>query len=305
VVPDGGDELSAAEAFGVIDMLADAGALYLVFTGGEIFAREDFLDVARHARRRNFALRLLTNGTLVTKRVADEIEALAPLAVEVSVYGVSADVHEAVTRVPGSHARTLEAVDSLINRGVKVVMKFPVMGLNVREFGEMESLAGDMGAGFVYDPVVVPRDDGNEFPCACGLGEDDLARWLAQRRRSECAPVDDGAILPEERLLCSAALNTACISPCGDVHPCVALKRIIGGNLRSATFSSAWNSPAFENMRAVGVSELSQCASCGLLGWCDRCAGVAMLEGGTLASPSRSACTMARARKRAEEISCI
>jgi MoaA/NifB/PqqE/SkfB family radical SAM enzyme len=38
-------ELSQAELCRLLDEMADAGCLWLLFTGGEIFARADFLDV--------------------------------------------------------------------------------------------------------------------------------------------------------------------------------------------------------------------------------------------------------------------
>src|SRR4051812_18231504 len=44
-------ELTTAEHFRIVDELADAGCLWLLYTGGEIFARRDFLDIYTHARK--------------------------------------------------------------------------------------------------------------------------------------------------------------------------------------------------------------------------------------------------------------
>ena len=59
-------ELSFSEARFVIDALADMGSLYLTFSGGEILVRDDFFFFSHYAREKGFALRLLTNGTLIT-----------------------------------------------------------------------------------------------------------------------------------------------------------------------------------------------------------------------------------------------
>ena len=43
-------ELSLDEHCRLVDELAEAGCLWLLYTGGEIFARRDFLDIYRYAR---------------------------------------------------------------------------------------------------------------------------------------------------------------------------------------------------------------------------------------------------------------
>src|SRR3990172_4107083 len=58
--------LGTSAIFSILDELAEAGTLFLAFTGGEILLREDFFDVAEYAKRKHFALSILTNGTKVT-----------------------------------------------------------------------------------------------------------------------------------------------------------------------------------------------------------------------------------------------
>ena len=57
-------ELRTEEHFRLLDELADAGGLWLLFTGGEIFARPDFLEIYLYAKRKGFLITLFTNGTL-------------------------------------------------------------------------------------------------------------------------------------------------------------------------------------------------------------------------------------------------
>src|SRR3990170_2395409 len=49
----GGDELSLEEIGPILDQLAAEGALNLVLTGGEIFLREDLLDIASTAKKKH------------------------------------------------------------------------------------------------------------------------------------------------------------------------------------------------------------------------------------------------------------
>ena len=66
-------ELSAAELCRIIDEIADAGGLWLLFTGGEIFARKDFLEIYTHAKQRGLLITLFTNGTQITAAIADHL----------------------------------------------------------------------------------------------------------------------------------------------------------------------------------------------------------------------------------------
>lgn len=64
-------ELTYAEHCRIIDEMAEAGCLWILYTGGEILARKDFLDIYTHARKTGFFITLYTNGTLITPKVAD------------------------------------------------------------------------------------------------------------------------------------------------------------------------------------------------------------------------------------------
>ena len=64
-------ELSLEEYRRLLDELAAEGCLWILFTGGEIFARADFLDIYAYAKSKGFLITLFTNGTMVTERVAD------------------------------------------------------------------------------------------------------------------------------------------------------------------------------------------------------------------------------------------
>ncbi|MCK5553272.1 MAG: radical SAM protein, partial [Deltaproteobacteria bacterium] len=74
-------ELSFQQISGILDLLKESGTLYVIFSGGEILTRKDFFRIAGYARKNGFALKLLTNGTLINERVADRIRDLNPLSV--------------------------------------------------------------------------------------------------------------------------------------------------------------------------------------------------------------------------------
>ncbi|MBN1981624.1 MAG: radical SAM protein, partial [Chitinivibrionales bacterium] len=59
-------DLSTAEIKRIIDKLADAGILFLIFTGGDPFIRDDIIDILEYAVSKNFwKMTIMTNGTLI------------------------------------------------------------------------------------------------------------------------------------------------------------------------------------------------------------------------------------------------
>src|SRR5262249_45367393 len=75
-------ELTFDEHSRLLDELQDAGCLWLLYTGGEIFARRDFLDIYTCAKKKGFLITLFTNGTLITERIADYLAEWRPFAIE-------------------------------------------------------------------------------------------------------------------------------------------------------------------------------------------------------------------------------
>lgn len=283
------EELCFKEIKSILDELAEQGCLYLCFSGGEIFTRRDFFDIASYAREKGFALRLQTNGTLITPKVADRIKEISVLSVGMSLYGRDATIHEAVTGSVGSYLKTVTAFRLLKERGIKTVLKSPLMRETVREFDALKRLAKELGADFVYDLTIAPKNDGSKRPLEHRLSETDLREFLA----SQVRPLKKESLrIGDDALLCNAGMNFISISAYGEVYPCVAIRKKCG-DLRRESFDSIWLSPVLSRIRGIRFSDLAHCKGCKLLAYCDRCPGIADLEDRDILGPSTAACQVA------------
>ncbi|MEE8076597.1 MAG: radical SAM protein, partial [Candidatus Binatia bacterium] len=103
-------ELSTQDFYRIIDQLAQKGCFVITFTGGEMFMRKDTFEILTYAKKKGFAVILFTNATLITPERADQIQALQPLRVEISIYGATPETYERVTQIPGSFGRFLKGV---------------------------------------------------------------------------------------------------------------------------------------------------------------------------------------------------
>jgi len=281
-----GPELGEAGHFLIIEKLREFGVLFLIFTGGEVFALPHFLDLARRAVELDFAVKVLTNGTLVDEHRADALASVRPLSVEVSILGREA-THDALTGVAGSYRGAVAALRALARRGVRVAVKMPLMRPNRDDFPHVEELAGQLGADFLYDPQIVPSRDDRGAADGLRLDEGQMLDFLERFRGRPCGR-------PPSRLLCNAARNSFVIRATGDAAPCVLLPMSMG-NVLASELGEIWDSPVARKMRSMGPEDLPECSGCGLAGVCCRCPAMAYLEGADMAGRSETACAMARA----------
>ncbi len=289
-------EMTTAQALHVVGELNRAGTLFLALSGGEVFLRDDVLLVATQARRLGMAVRIFTNATRMTPALAAGIARMKPLAVEVSIYGANASVHDAVT---GRRAfrRTLRGVLLLRRAGITVVLKAPLLSSVAGELDRILALADRVGARISFDPMVTPRLDGGAAPTALRATDAGLARSLAHPRLG--APLPLAPPPRPDEALCALGRRTVRISPTGDVFPCVSYPVRVGNVLERA-LAEIWAGGALlDRLRAIRVSELTgECGGCRRLGYCHRCTAVALLEHGDELGPSRENCRIAQAQER-------
>ncbi len=285
-----GKEFSYEEARPIIDELRDMGCLYLIFSGGEILMRDDFFDIASYARGQGFALRLMTNATLIDEAVSEKIASLYPLAVETSIYAADKDLHDAITSSAGSFDKTIKAARLLKERNVRVIFKFLIMNDNIGEFRAVRSLAGEIGADFVFDFCVVGKNDGSKAPLRYRLDKEKIKDFFI----SNDLPLGKKEA-DDEDLLCIAGLNNIFITPHLDVYPCIGLDVKLG-NLREGSLKDIWRSSEELNfVRNINLPDLPKCKSCGLAQFCFRCSGIALSEDNDILGPSNFDCSVAAA----------
>jgi len=115
-------EMTTAEIKELLDQMADAGVFYLTVSGGEIMMRRDFFEILEHARLRTFCIKLKTNGVLIRTKEAQRLRELGVESVQISIYSHRSEVHDAITKLPGSFRQSIEAVRLLRKHGIHVDM---------------------------------------------------------------------------------------------------------------------------------------------------------------------------------------
>ena len=293
-------EMTTAEIKELLDQMADAGVFYLTVSGGEIMMRRDFFEILEHARLRTFCIKLKTNGVLIRKKEAQRLRELGVESVQISIYSHRPEVHDAITKMPGSFRQSIEAVRLLRKHGIHVDMANVLMIHNVHDYGGVKALAAELGAQFIIDPTITPMMDGDRSILSLNVDEDTLREVfhneaLAGNVEQFCA-VPEGPGQEELNSLPCSAGHTACyVSPYGDVYPCVQFP-LPCGNVRRTKFVDIWRySPQLNEVRSIRLRDMLACSQCIHGGTCTRCPGLAFLEG-NMRGPSSQDCEKSYAR---------
>ena len=287
-------EMTTVEIKDILDQLAEAGVFFLVFSGGEVFMRRDFLELVEYARNLMFNVKVKTNGVMIHEYEARRLRELGVEQVQISVYSHRPEVHDAITKLPGSLKRTLDSIKFLKAQGLKVTVSNVLMTYNRDDHRATQALAKELGVSYTLDPTVTPKMDGDTSVLALRVDADNLDELFADPElvgnpEEFCAkpgPVDEDTM---EGYSCSAG-HTACyITPYADVFPCVQFP-LATGNLRKQKFIDIWkHSPQLAEVRSIKVKDLTVCSSCSHAGTCTRCPGLAYMEG-SMRGPSSSDC---------------
>ena len=233
-------EMTTQEIKDVIDQLADVGVFFLVFSGGEVFMRRDFLELVEYARKLLFNVKIKTNGVMIHEAEAQRLRDLGVEQVQLSVYSHRPEVHDAITKLPGSFKRTVDSIKFLKSQGLKVALSNVLMSVNQQDERGTRALARQLGVSYTLDPTVTPKIDGDTSILSLRVEPENLDELFAEEELvgntdEYCrppAPVDEDVM---EGHSCSAGHSSCYISPYGDVFPCVQFP-LPTGNVRRQKF---------------------------------------------------------------------
>lgn len=287
-------EMTTAEMKDVIVQLSEAGVFFLTLSGGEVLMRKDFFEIVEHARRLLFNVKVKTNGVMIRQKEAQRLRELGVEQVQISVYSHRPEVHDAITKLPGSLKRTIAAIRFLKSNGLKVTIANILMTGNLNENAGVMALAEELGVPYTLDPTITPKMDGDTSILKLRAPAAEIRKVFENHAlvgdvAAFCAPPPPPGEDVMDGYPCSAG-HTACyVSPYGDVFPCVQFP-LPSGNLRKQKFLDIWrDSVQLKEVRSIRARDLPVCSSCSHVGTCSRCPGLAYMEG-NMRGPSSADC---------------
>ena len=158
----------------MLAQLAEAGVFFLSLSGGEVLMRRDFFEIVGRARQLLFNVKVKTNGVMIHEKEAARLRQLGVEQVQISVYSHLPEVHDAITKLPGSLKRTIRAIRFLKSQGLKVTIANVLMAGNFSDQPGVIALAKELGVFYTLDPTITPKMDGDTSILALRIPASDL-----------------------------------------------------------------------------------------------------------------------------------
>jgi radical SAM protein with 4Fe4S-binding SPASM domain len=298
------NELTYEEHCRLLEEMAEEGCLWLLYTGGEVFVRKDFLDIYSYAKKAGFLITLFTNATLITPRIAEYLAVWSPFSIEVSLYGRKAATHDRVTGVAGSFDMTMRGVRLLMEVGFPPILKTMVLKSNAHELWEMKRFVeGDLGLEFRFDAMINPRVDSSLAPLDVRLSPEEVVELDLKEpgRKNEwvrfCEHFKGSApnsAKGTELYACGGSHNAFAIDASGKLSTCVLWHGEIF-DLRKGSFKEGWEEFLL-NVSRKKATRKTKCLTCELRSMCGMCPANGVLECGDAEEPVDFLCQVAHLR---------
>jgi radical SAM protein with 4Fe4S-binding SPASM domain len=154
------NELSLEQLKPIIDEAVSMGALWCTLTGGEPLIRKDFSDVYLYLKKKGLLVSLFTNATLVNDEHIRLFKKYPPRDLEVTVYGITSETYDAVTRNHGSFKSFMKGLDLILENNIKVRLKAVALRSNYHELPQIADFCRARTKDyFRFDPFLNLRYD--------------------------------------------------------------------------------------------------------------------------------------------------
>lgn len=266
--------MSVAEIRQVLDKLWHDGRVPSVsFTGGEPTLHKQLPKLIEYAKALGMRVNLITNGTRIDARMAQRLATAGLDSAQVSLEGVTPEVHNLVTQGQASFDKTVAAVGHLKSVGIRVHTNTTINRMNLHEMPDMPRFVREvLGNERFSMNLLVPTGSAVVHPDLV-VRYSEIGNWLKRiKARSERHGVEFLWYSPTPMCLfnpipeglgnhgCSACDGLISVAPNGAVIPCASYDDSVG-NLLDEDLVKIWKGPKAKGYRDKALAH-PQCREC-------------------------------------------
>lgn len=304
------NELTLDEILKIVNEARKMGCRGWKISGGEPMLRPDFPEIFDYILSKSISYSLNTNGTFITPQIARLMKKKGNKMV--ALYGATAEVHDHITRKPGSFEAAMRGFAYLKEADVGFTVQIIPMRDNYPQYKEMVKLAESLspifriGAPWLWLSSCENSEKNQEIlrqrldpEDAVKMDEPDICdeKFSSKKKDEICSPCDE-----DDRIFKSCIENRLNfhIDPYGKMTFCGFIKESsLRFDLRGGSFSDCWEKfiPSLVNNVRGGKEYIENCGSCELRSDCRWCPVYAYLEHGRFSAKQDYLCSIAKATK--------
>jgi radical SAM protein with 4Fe4S-binding SPASM domain len=307
-------ELTFTEIKKIAEEAKQMGCRRWSISGGEPMLRPDFPEIFDYLTGNSASYSINTNGTLITPKIAQLMKRKG--AKMVVLYGATKDVHDHITRNPGSFKATMRGLRYLKEAGAGFTVQLIPMRDNYHQFKDMVKLAESLskhyrvGAAWLYlsargDKQINTEIMGQRLPPkeVVELDKPDLSyeERMDKETGSGCQNTNNNGYLFSS---CIGTRRDFHIDPYGKMTFCCFIKDpALRYDLRNGSFQDCWDNfiPSLAAKVKITEEYKKNCGSCELRKDCRICPVYAYLEHGDFNKKVEYLCAVAKENRKFKE----
>jgi MoaA/NifB/PqqE/SkfB family radical SAM enzyme len=271
--------LTLEQWYHVLQELRAAGTFYIILMGGEAMLNIHFWDILKRSQDLNFHTSMITNGLKIqTSEVAAKLKSNGLQNATISFYSLKPEIHDSMTKVRGSHAKTLRAIDLCHEAGIQVSINCLLTKQNIEGIFAMEDWAMEKDLMLKVDPMITPKLNGNLEPTKYRASIEQLRAYYQEklRRWPNGKPKASGETA--DNYTCNAGKGKCAVNAYGDLFPCIEIRDSLG-NLLEKPFQELWHGEKVQPWRNLRWNQIKD-ANQDMVSFCEHCPGMAKNETG-------------------------
>ena len=266
----------------ILDQFAEMGGIHVTLSGGEALMNKDIVKMLRYCREKDMQISLLTNLISLTDEHVEVLKEVNVSIVQVSLYSMNSEIHDAITTIKGSFERTKAAIEKLHAADIPVQISCPVMKANKDGYDKVMKYAQSLKMKSNTDYIMMAQADLDTTNLANRLSIEETEKVIKDIMRSDndykthtleqepisSIPLEELAEMP----LCGAGVNDLCVTVNGDIYPCAGWQAFVVGNVFKQSLRDIWeNSSKLAEIRKVAHKDFPKCMECEAQDYCAMC----------------------------------
>jgi len=275
VVDQQAHDLTTETWIDIFDSAVDAGLMYAVLTGGEVFMRDDFAILYNRLYDMGVRITVFTNGTHVPEHIIDVFKKRPPESVTLTVYGASDKTYELVTGKKGAFSRLLNSVGLLSVEEIPFTLRTLPLKPIYDELNYVIEYAKACEVPLFFASYLGPTRQGNFDHATMRLTPEELIDFSNRIRHAFGFDAQQSLSADTKTTTCAALKSAYFINYEGLMTPCAMATKPARSVLDDAIL------PVFQSLSTMfsDVEAYHGCASCDLKEACMQCYARRLLEG--------------------------
>ena len=162
--------------------------------------------------------------TVINEHIIHELKSNPLINVQASLYSVTPEIHDAITKMKGSCNLTKTAIKELVKNNINLQICCPIIQQNKDCYQEVIKWAHEMNINTISDYIIMGKYNSEIDNLNCRLSIDDI-EYIMNRDpyynyNNLIKEIEEKKSLTPEDSICSVCRYSLCISETWNVYPC-------------------------------------------------------------------------------------